>query len=158
MSTEYEILTITDHPELASAVAGLMFRVFRHKGSKSLEEMTAILLRPPAGPEETFALIVDGEPVACASLARHDLPSRNDLAPWLAGVAVDPAFRGRGYGIAVVRSVEDFAHAAGVRVLWLYTWSAEGLYAKMGWERVGDERDENRGIPVVLMRRYLTTA
>jgi GNAT superfamily N-acetyltransferase len=133
----------------------MRLEVFRHKGSKSLEEMTADLLLPSNGPEETFVLMVHGEPVACASLVRHDLPSRDDLTPWLAGVAVDPHFRGRGYGIAVVRQVEEFARAAGVETLWLYTWSAEGLYAKMGWKRAGDERDENRGIPVILMRRDL---
>ena len=40
-------------------------------------------------------------------------------------------------------------------ILWLYTWTAEPLYARLGWERVGPERDTDRDIAVVLMKRNL---
>ena len=53
-----------------------------------------------------------------------------------------------------MRRVEASATAASVRVLWLYTWTAEPLYAHLGWERVGLERDGDR--EVVLMRRPLS--
>jgi hypothetical protein len=39
--------------------------------------------------------------------------------------------------------------------LWLYTWTAAPLYARLGWEFVGPERDTDRDIPVVLMKRDL---
>jgi predicted GNAT family acetyltransferase len=72
----------------------------------------------------------------------------------LASVLVRPQFRGRGYSAPLVKHVEEAA-AASATVLWLYTWSAERVYARLGWERVGRERDTDRNIEVVLMKRKL---
>jgi hypothetical protein len=66
-------------------------------------------------------------------------------------VLVRPGFRGRGYSKSLVKHVR----AAAVPVLWLYTWTAEPVYARLGWERVGLERDSGRNIEVVLMGRDL---
>ena len=74
----------------------------------------------------------------------------------MAGVFVEPAFRGRGHATALIRRVEALAAEASVPVLWLYTAKAEALYAELGWESVGMEVD--RGEPVVLMRRILPSA
>jgi GNAT superfamily N-acetyltransferase len=81
------------------------------------------------------------------------LASRRDLTPWLAGVFVEPRARRRGYAAALVRRVEAFASSASVTTLWLYTSTAEPLYARLGWRRVGLETD--RGQAVVLMSRDL---
>jgi GNAT superfamily N-acetyltransferase len=91
--------------------------------------------------------------VGTAGLRHDDLASRPDLTPWLAGVFVEPAARSRGYANALVRQVEAFAAAAGVPTLWLYTWTAAPLYARLGWQPVGPETD--RGKDVVLMTRHL---
>ena len=85
----------------------------------------------------------------------NDLPSRPDLTPWLASVLVLPPFRGKGYSAPLVRRVEEAAILSAT-TLWLYTWSAEPVYAKLGWQRVGPSRDEARGIDVVLMKRNLS--
>jgi hypothetical protein len=37
----------------------------------------------------------------------------------------------------------------------IYTWTAEPVYARLGWVRVGLERDTDRNIEVVLMKRDL---
>ncbi len=111
---------------------------------------------PSVGPEETFVLFDQGVTVGTASLAHKDLEARPDLTPWLAGVFVQPAFCGRGYATALVRRVEAFASAASVPVLWLYTWTAEPLYARLGWRRAGLEMDQERGREVVLMTRPLS--
>jgi GNAT superfamily N-acetyltransferase len=115
--------------------------------------MTALILSPPDGPEESFVLFDGATPVGTASLAHDDLVSRPDLTPWLAGVVVDEAYRGRGCGTALVRRVEAFATASGVSTLWLYTWTAAALYERLGWRHVGPEL--NRGREVVLMTRSL---
>jgi hypothetical protein len=49
--------------------------------------------------------------------------------------------------------VEAFAQATSVPKLWLFTWTAEPLYAGLGWKRVGLET--NHGDDVVLMSRRL---
>ncbi len=151
----YRIAAVSDRPELAPVVA--QWRVdafFDCPGGYTAEEMTALLLAPPDGPEETFVLFDHDQPVGTAGLVRQDLDARPDLTPWLAGVFVQPAFRGRGYATALTRRVEAFALAAAVPVLWLYTLSAEPLYARLGWQRVGTEQDD--GHEVVLMRRLLS--
>ncbi len=147
------IAAVSDHPGLAPLVAEWLVEAFAYPGSRNVEVMTALILAPPVGPEETFVLFEQDRPVGTASLAAEDLATRPDLTPWLAGVFVYPACRGRGYATALVRQVEAFAIAASLPALWLYTWTAEPLYARLGWLRIGLE--QNRGSRVVLMKRSL---
>lgn len=132
------IRAVSDHPDLAPLVAGWLFEAFHnHPGGMTPEALINLILRPPDGPAECFVMFDDGVPAGTASLAREDLVSRPDLTPWLAGVVVQPEFRFRGHAGSLVRHVEGFARAAGVKRLWLYTTFAEGLYARLGWVRVG---------------------
>jgi GNAT superfamily N-acetyltransferase len=147
------IVSLSQQPRLAPVIAGWLLDEFRHELSLSYDEQVAKLLAQKS-PEETFVLFDDGVPVGTASLVASDLPSRPDLTPWLASVLVRPEFRGRGYSAPLVKHVEGAA-AVSASVLWLYTWSAEPVYACLGWERVGVERDTDRNIEVVLMKRDL---
>jgi GNAT superfamily N-acetyltransferase len=148
------ILAVSDRPEVAPLVAGWLVEAFhRQPGGMTVEAMTALILAPPQGPEESFVLFEGDRPVGTASLAHDDLTSRPDLTPWLAGVFVLPDCRGRGHASALVRHIEGFARAAAVAELWLYTRTAEPLYARLGWQRVGLEQDKGR--EVALMRRRL---
>ena len=101
----------------------------------------------------TLVLLADGEPVGTASLAAADLEERPDLTPWLAGVFIAPHARRRGYAARLVAAVEDEAARAGFATLWLYTRTAERIYARIGWRTV--ERLEHNGHTVALMRRTL---
>ncbi len=148
-----KVVTLSEHPHLAPAVAEWLLEEFGHARSPSFDQQVANLLAQKA-PEETFILFDDDVPVGTASLVAHDLPSRPDLTPWLASVLVRPQFRGRGYSAPLVKHVEAAATAS-AEVLWLYTWSAEPVYARLGWERVGLDRDTDRDIEVVLMKRNL---
>ena len=149
------VVAVSNRPDLAPVVA--RWRVdafFAHPGGYTVEEMTTLILAPPVGPKETFVLFDDGQPAGTAGLMRADLETRPDLTPWLGGLFVEPAFRGRGHATALVRQVEAFALAASVPVLWLYTSTAEPLYLRLGWQRVGTEQEN--GQAVVLMRRILS--
>ncbi len=149
------IVAVSDRPELASVVARWRVRAFfDYPGGYTVEEMTALILAPAVSPIETFVLFDDDHPVGTAGLVRQDLDTRPDLTPWLAGLFVEPAFRGRGHATALIRRVEAFALAASIPVLWLYTATAEQLYAGLGWQRVGLEQED--GHAVVLMRRFLS--
>src|ERR687894_3200472 len=98
------IVPVPDRPELAPIAATWLVDAFeRHPGARTVEEMAALLLAPPVGPEETFVLLDGGTPAGTASLTHGDLAARPDLTPWLAGVFVLPAFRGRGHATALVR-------------------------------------------------------
>jgi GNAT superfamily N-acetyltransferase len=150
----HRIETTRGRPDLARIVADWLVAEFGHPGGRTPELVVARILGPSNGPEETFVLFDQDRPVGTASLRHDDLPSRLDLTPWLASVFVEPAARGHGYASALVRWVEAFAAEAGVRTLWLYTWTAEPLYARLGWQRIGPETD--RGKDVVLMTRHLS--
>jgi GNAT superfamily N-acetyltransferase len=150
---EFRIETVSGCPALAPVVAAWLVGAFGYPGWWSIDEMTAMILGPSAGPEETFVLFDEDRPVGTASLAHDEQAPRRYLSPWLAGVFVEPRYRGLGYGSALVRRVEAFATAAGVGTLWLYTDTAETLYTGLGWKRVRLEDDN--GEPVVLMSRWL---
>jgi GNAT superfamily N-acetyltransferase len=150
----YRIVTVSNRPDLAPLVAAWRVEAFGYPGGWTVEELTALLLAPPVGPEETFVLLDQHRPVGTASLLHEDLDTRPDLTPWLAGLFVEPAFRGRGYGSMLVRRLEAFARDAAVPVMWLYTSTAEPLYARLGWQRMGLEQE--RGQEVVLMKRLLS--
>jgi GNAT superfamily N-acetyltransferase len=152
----FHIVALSDRPDLAPLVA--QWRVdafFGYPGGYTVAEMTALIRAPAPPPRDAFVLFAGGEPIGTAALIGSDLETRPDLTPWLAGLFVLPAFRGCGYATALVRRVENFAACAGVSVIWLYTSTAEALYARLGWQRVGLE--DERGEPVVLMRRDLPT-
>ncbi len=89
-----------------------------------------------SGPQQTFVLLVDEAPVGVASLVAHDLDSRPELTPWLAGVFVVPEARGRGHAAHLIAAVEAAGRAAAIPSLWLYTHSAERIYARVGWRTV----------------------
>lgn len=151
---QFRIATVSDRPDLAPLVANWRVEAFfSEPGGYSVEEMTALILAPPVGPKETFVLFDRDQPVGTAGVVRGDLDTRVDLTPWLAGVFVRPEFRGHGCATALIRRAEAFAAAASVRVLWLYTLTAEPFYARLGWQRVGLEQEDGR--EVVLMRRLL---
>jgi GNAT superfamily N-acetyltransferase len=150
------IAAVSKQPELAPLVAKWRVNAFFDRpGGYTVEAMTALILTPPGGPNETFVLFDGDRPAGTAGLMRNDLESRPDLTPWFGGLYVEPAFRGRGHAAALVRQVEGFARAASVPVLWLYTRGAEGLYLRLGWRYAGMEQEE--GHDVTLMRRELST-
>ena len=81
------------------------------------------------------------------------LAERPDLTPWLAGVFVVPEARRRGYAARLIAAVEQAGRAGSIPTLWLYTSSAERIYARAGWRTV--ETFDRRGKPTALMRRDL---
>lgn len=75
----------------------------------------------------------DGTPAGTACINLDDMSTHPHLRPWLANLYVDPPFRRRGVGAALVRAAEDAARAAGHARLYLYTPDQERLYAGLGW-------------------------
>ena len=148
------IATVSDQPALAPLVARWRVTAFFNRpGGYTVAEMTALILMPDAGPNETFVLFEGETPAGTVGLMARDLESRPDLTPWLGGLYVEPAFRGKGYASALVTHVEERTRAAAVSALWLYTRNAEGFYLRRGWERAGVEQEA--GDDVILMRRAL---
>jgi GNAT superfamily N-acetyltransferase len=152
---DQKIVALRDRMDLIPTVAKWAHEEFWSHAGRTLEE-TRVLFTPV--PRETWLprtfVLLEGEtPAGMASAVAHDLESRPQWTPWLASVVVDRAARGRGHSRRLVRFIEGFARENGVETLWLYTWSAEGLYAKLGWRPV--ERLEQNGREVTVMNRSL---
>ena len=83
----------------------------------------------------------------------HDMNTRLDLTPWLAGLYVAESRRRQGIGTALVHAIERKAKEMSARKLYLYTEKPEGFYTRLGW-RV-KERTEYHGYPVTIMEKEI---
>jgi GNAT superfamily N-acetyltransferase len=144
-----------DRPDLVPVVAGWLWAAFWQQSGKPFDVLLdAVKASVTAVPmPRTFILLADGKPVGTASLVAHDLDERPDLTPWLAGVFVEPDARGRGYAGHLIAAVEQAALRASIPTLWLYTNTAERLYARGGWQTF--ETIQHNGKSFALMRRDL---
>jgi GNAT superfamily N-acetyltransferase len=150
------IVSTSERPDLVPLVARWLWDAFWLRDGYSFEEtLNAVKVSITARPmPRTFILLADGELVGTASLAAQDLDERPDLTPWLAGVFVEPRARGRGYAVRLVAAVEEECRSASISTLWLYTNTAERIYARAGWQTV--ETVQHGGRSFALMRRDLT--
>ena len=97
---------------------------------------------------------VEGENViGTGALKLRDLPIRSQYEPWLGGVYVVPEHRNRGVGTALTIRLVEEARRLGIARLYLWTPSAESLYAKLGWATI--ERLSYCGYQIALMQRDL---
>lgn len=149
------VVTVQERPDLVPEVARWLWEEWRREDGYSLQEtITKVAKRTsPSGPEQCFVLLLNGTPVATASLTDRDLPARLDLKPWLAEVFVKPKFRCRGFASQLVRCVEGACRSAEIPTVWLFTASAADLYSRLGWQALGIEA--YHGTDVILMRRDL---
>ena len=79
-----------------------------------------------------FVAVAGDEPVGCASLLEHDMLTRPELSPWLAGVFGSPGHRRRGIGAALVERVVREAQSLGKSPIYLYTSGSSALYLSLG--------------------------
>jgi GNAT superfamily N-acetyltransferase len=149
------IVSTSERPDLVPLVARWLWDAFWRRDGYSFEStLKAVEESVPAQPmPRTFILLVEDEPVGTASLVADDLDERPDLTPWLAGMFVVSHARGQGYAARLIAAVEEECRKGSISTLWLYTNTAERLYARVGWKTV--ETILHGGKPFALMRRDL---
>lgn len=91
--------------------------------------------------------------VGTICLKTHDMDTRLDLSPWLAGLFVTESRRRQGIGTALVKAIEQKADALGIRKLYLYTPSAASFYVRMAWQ--DRETTEYHGAKVTIMEKEM---
>jgi GNAT superfamily N-acetyltransferase len=100
-----------------------------------------------------LVMLDDQRPVGMVALCLDDLEGRPDLNPWLAGVYVDPAHRGKGHALRLIEALEALARSSDIKRLSLYTANAADLYSKAGWALV--ETFERTGKMYSIMQKHL---
>ncbi len=152
MKIEY----LADRPEYVPALAVWHRQEWGHLRPDESVEGRAAKLRAWSGHRQIPTVLiatVQDTLLGSAMLVAHDMDTRMQWTPWLAGVVVAPENRGRGIGASLVEQAAREASALGFRTLYLYTFSTEEYYARLGWEQI--ERDSYLGAVVTIMSRSL---
>lgn len=147
---------LADHPHLIPELAVLHFAQWGHyRPAQSLEERTRKLEAAcgRGGVPSVVVALEGGALCGSAMLIANDMDTRPDLTPWLAGVYVVEACRGKGVASALVARIEDEAALVGVERLYLYTPDAMDLYAGLGW--IAEERCEYLSQAVTIMSKHI---
>ncbi|MHB2265617.1 GNAT family N-acetyltransferase [Aliihoeflea sp. PC F10.4] len=150
------IVKLSDRPELAAITARWRWDAFFREDGIDLFDIQQ-QEKIAAARDDLFptvlVLLDDEQPVGMVALCLDDLDGRPDLNPWLAGLYVEPAHRGRGHSRLLIEALEAFALTGGIDQLWLYTASAQELYEKAGWQTA--ETFEKGVTPFSIMRKNL---
>ena len=135
MTIEY----LADRREFITTVARWLYEEWGHLRSHETIDDRVKRVDRACGHQQiptTFVAIQDNKPVGIASLVKHDILTRPELSPWLAGVFVPREHRRRGIGAALVERVVAEARSLGVPRLYLYTPGSGILYLRLGWSVV----------------------
>jgi N-acetylglutamate synthase-like GNAT family acetyltransferase len=69
-----------------------------------------------------------------AAIIEHDMDTRKELTPWLAGVYVAPEFRRQGIGSKLVLHIMEQAKQNMIKRLYLFTPDRDAFYTRLGWK------------------------
>jgi GNAT superfamily N-acetyltransferase len=147
-----QIELLADHPEFIPLLAEWHYREWSYlRPEESIEGRIARLCEYCGRREMPITYVACSETnlLGSAMLLPHDMDTRMQYSPWLAGVFVDPNERGRGIGRALTLHVMREAETRGFPRLYLYTPGAETFYTKLGWTVL--ERTRYRDTDVTIM-------
>jgi GNAT superfamily N-acetyltransferase len=112
------------------------------------------------GEKIPFQLLMkmDGSPIATGGVYNHvgllDYdPRYKKYGPWLALVYTSPENRKKGYGAILCEKIQDLSKEFGLNEIFLFTFTAESLYKKLGWQEI--ERLNYKGKDTVIMKKEL---
>jgi N-acetylglutamate synthase-like GNAT family acetyltransferase len=74
-----------------------------------------------------------GRVIGTGCIKEHDMDTRMDLTPWLAGIYVEQTQRRKGHGSMIVRRLEEIVRKFGMEKLYLYTPRSAAFYERLGW-------------------------
>ncbi len=99
-----------------------------------------------------FVAMHDDIIIGTASIVENDLPSREDINPWLASIFVVPEWRMRGVASALIGAALAHAKFLHIERLYLFTDDLESVYAKFGFEKLDSGEFMGKRV-LILMHR-----
>ena len=130
MTIEY----LADYPDAFPILAEWQHREWGHLRAGDTVEKRRSRLEGYSNRDRIPLTVValDGsEVLGSASLVPHDMETRMELTPWLAGVFVGEPYRRRGIGAELVRRIMLEAGKLDVPLLYLYTVHSEKFWVAM---------------------------
>ena len=143
---------LADRPEFIPALAAWHRREWGHLRPEETVETRITKLQGWCGRNAVpTALVASQDDVLLGSalLVPHDMDSRPQWSPWLAGVVVAPEYRQRGIARMLTERAMAEARSLGFSTLYLYTFSTEEYYARLGWTVI--DRTTYLSSPVTVM-------
>ncbi len=141
----FQIVNLKDYPKLLKVRAAWSFSEWgcleeEATLEKYIEYSQDVETSKPL-PQCWFAISSpEGKPMGMISLKETEHPDRQDISPWLGGLYVHPAFRGKGIAQNLCRFLEEEANKYDYSKIYLQTL-APNFYMKMGWVSIGTVRD-----------------
>jgi predicted N-acetyltransferase YhbS len=132
MTIEY----LADHPSAVPILAEWQHKEWGHVRPGDTFEKRKARLQSYSNRDRIPLSVValeGNEVLGSASLVAHDMETRMELTPWLAGVFVGEQHRRKGIGAELVRRIMGEAGKLEVPLLYLYTVHSEKFYAALGW-------------------------
>ncbi|NTV47978.1 MAG: GNAT family N-acetyltransferase [Chlorobiales bacterium] len=151
-----DIAYLADHKEVIPMLAQWFYQEWAYLiPGQTLADVERLLGERTNTTKIPVALVAfDGdELVGTVCLKVHDMDTRLDLTPWLAGLYVVAPRRRQGIGARLVSAIEQKAHELGVEKLYLYTPKSESFYSRLGWQL--KERTEYHDYPVTIMQKEI---
>ncbi len=96
-------------------------------------------------PIALVALNAESEVLGTISLKQESLGSEYGFTPWAAAMVVQPAYRRRGVGNALIEAIENLGKRLGFDALYASTDSASGILLKRNWTATGLTAKSQRG-------------
>jgi GNAT superfamily N-acetyltransferase len=152
-----DIAYLADHQEHIPQLAAWFYQEWSlFYPGKSVENVASAMRERTNKNNIPLALVaLEGETlVGTVCLKNHDMDTRRDLSPWLAGLYVAEFYRGQGIGTALVKSIEQKAKEIGVPKVYLYTPSAQSFYLRIAWRF--REGTEYHSTEVAIMEKEMT--
>jgi GNAT superfamily N-acetyltransferase len=117
-------------------VADRVWRAFWKDQGHPLELLTGLVRESlGAGPIPTSFIAHDGDTfLGTVAVIACDEESRPQYTPWIAALWVEPEYRQRGIGAALVERASGFAFSIDVKRVYLLTRERRrAFYEKLGW-------------------------
>jgi GNAT superfamily N-acetyltransferase len=138
-------------PKLARYFFGEWRPVYEQRGMTLVDVMVSFEARANVDLLPLTLVGIDRDHViGTGSLKLDDLEVRPELNPWLGGLFVVPERRNQGFGTVLIERLLHEARRLHLADLYLWTPSAESLYAKLGWSTI--ERLDYYGYSVSVMK------
>ncbi len=149
---EIRIEYLKEHPYLVKEISQLFYKEWSYLYTgKSLSDIENSISRRLNYDKIPIGIVAtrNRQFAGTACLKEHDMSTRKEFSPWLAGVYVKEEFRNLGIGKLLIEKIIEIAKELKVRALYLYTDKAMDYYKNLGWEIISHEKYQSTDVYIM---------